>query len=506
MRKAFSLSPLSFLFYPCCAAALSLCGCYVLTPSQGGGQDVSFSGERQPNRADVLVPPGYSISVVAADLSFPSGVCFDDQGAVYVVESGSRTRQPHLLRINPDGATTTIASGDGAPWTGVDFYQGNFYVTSGGTADPEFRPDIAASSAPPSLRDNPGRILKIDAQGKITPLVDNLPSFGESHTTSPVVFHDGYLYFGQTSVTNAGVVDPDSSPNSPVESPLAQFRRSHDIPGADIQLAGQNFQSTPTAVTGGFSAFGEPTAPGQTIPGQVPCTGSVMRVPLAGGPPELVAWGFRAPIGIARSPDEGVFVVDQMYEDRGTRPVSGCGDLLWSVSPGLWYGFPDFYAGIALSSSRQFAAVAKPPPQPLLAEDPNTPPKPAAILAMHAGASGLDFSRSSAFGYANEAFIAEFGDTAPRSGKLLTPSGFDVIRVDVPSGLSHVFAANKLGPGPASKIKTAGLERPIAARFDPSGATLYIVDYGVVTVSGDLQLQRHPNTGVLWKITREPAP
>ncbi|MGA2229392.1 MAG: glucose dehydrogenase [Tepidisphaeraceae bacterium] len=497
MLNAFSLSPRSFLFCLCCAVALALCGCFVLSPSQGGGQNVRFSGARKAVPADVLLPPGYAIAVVAADLNFPSGICFDDRGGVYVIESGSRTRQPDLVRVNPDGTTTAIASGAAAPWTGVDFYQGYFYVTAGGASDAEYSGSQPVTAASSTDSDKPGSILKIDVHGKTTPLLENLPSYGESHATGPVVFGDGYLYFGQTSATNAGVVDPGASG--------PQFSRAHDIPGADIQLVGQNFQSTPTDVTGGFSAFGEPTAAGQTIPGQIPCTGSVMRVPLAGGPPELVAWGFRAPIGVARSPDEGVFVADQQYEDRGTRPVSGCGDLLWSVSPGLWYGFPDFYAGIPLSASRQFSAVGKPPPQPLLAAYPNTPPKPAAVLPMHAGAAGLDFSRNPSFGHVGEVFIAEFGDTAPRCGKVLSPTGFDVVRVDISGGVSHVFAANKSGSGPASKLGSAGIERPIAARFDPSGDALYIVDFGIVTVGDDLQLQRHPGTGVLWKITREPG-
>jgi len=55
---------------------------------------------------------------------------------------------------------------------------------------------------------------------------------------------------------------------------------------------------------------------------------------------------------------------------------------------------------------------------------------------------------------------------------------------------------------PASKTDGGGLERPIAAKFDPSGKALYIVDYGVMLADAS---GIHPaeNTGVLWKITRE---
>jgi hypothetical protein len=45
------------------------------------------------------------------------------------------------------------------------------------------------------------------------------------------------------------------------------------------------------------------------------------------------------------------------------------------------------------------------------------------------------------------------------------------------------------------------LERPVAARFDPSGSALYIVDFGVLSMTPGPAPQKE--TGVLWKITRE---
>jgi glucose/arabinose dehydrogenase len=462
--------------------AVCLAGCFTLAPSTGGGQDVDFQGARRLNAADVALPPGYAISVVASNLNFPTGVCFDDHGGVYVTEAGAADRQPHLLRINPDGSTLTIASGTKPPWNGVSFYHGDFYVSESGA------------------------ILKISADGAVTPAAENLPSLGDYQTSGPIIGDDGYIYFGQGAATNSGVVGPDNI------AWLATNRRFHDVPGTDVTLAGLNVQSAdpfspttdtgaPVSVTGAFSPFGEPTAAGQSVEGQVPCSGGVMRIPLAGGPPELVAWGFRNPFGLAFAPSGRLFVTDQSYEDRGSRPVSGCGDLLWAVDSKNWYGWPDYWGDRPLDSSRQFAAVAKPPPAPLMAKYPNVPPKPWAIFGMHAGAAGMDFCRNAAFGHAGEAFVAEFGDLAPISGKLEAPVGFDVLRVDPVAGVSHVFAANKSdATGPASKVGGAGLERPIAVRFDPAGDALYVVDYGVVTV--DEQAHPRAGTGVLWKITR----
>lgn len=77
------------------------------------------------------------------------------------------------------------------------------------------------------------------------------------------------------------------------------------------------------------------------------------------------------------------------------------------------------------------------------------------------------------------------------------------MRVDPESGLVEDFAVNEgKTNGPASRIGGGGLERPVAARFDPEGAALYIVDFGVMTV-GDRGPEPRPSTGVVWRVTRE---
>ncbi|HTW94359.1 MAG TPA: hypothetical protein VMD30_06185, partial [Tepidisphaeraceae bacterium] len=275
----------------------------------------------------------------------------------------------------------------------------------------------------------------------------------------------------------------------------------HDIPARDVTLAGENIGSG-SAVTGAFSAYGTPTAPGQVIAGQVPATGAIMKISANGGDVSLVAWGLRDPFGLAFSADGRLFATERSYEIRGSRPVSGSADLLWAIEPDVWYGWPDFCGDESLIWTDKYAAPGQPAPQPLLKSDPNTPPIPAAWLPVHGDVGGLDFSRSPLFGHVGEAFIAEFGDVAPLDGHVLGPVGFQVIRVDLATGVIHVFAANKgAGNGPASKLGTAGLERPIAVRFDPSGTILYVLDFGVVTV-GD-HLNPVAQSGVLWKITRE---
>ena len=128
---------------------------------------------------------------------------------------------------------------------------------------------------------------------------------------------------------------------------------------------------------------------------------------------------------------------------------------------------------------------------------------PAAWMGVHAAASGLDFGRSENFGFAGEAFVAQFGDMAPAVGKVLAPVGFKVVRIDTTDGVIHDFAVNRgKENGPASKLKRGGLERPVACRFDPTGTALYVVDFGVLTEDEKGNAKPVPGTGVLWRITR----
>jgi len=306
---------------------------------------------------------------------------------------------------------------------------------------------------------------------------------------------------------------------------LRRFPHAHDTPCRTIRLTGENFTSgnplTPedndTATTGAFVPFGTSTVKGQVIEGRLPCNGAVFRLAPDSRKLELVAWGFRNPFGLAFSPDGSLFVTDNSYDNRkhGSRPVHGTGDLLWRVKADTWHGWPDFHGQRPLDLGDHFVPPGKPRPPRLLLEPPNLPPPPAAILDVHASATGFDFSRSAVFGYPGEAFIALFGDQSPTSGKVVNPVGFKVVRVDVETGRIEEFVVNKgRKNGPASRIGGGGLERPIAARFDRSGSILYVVDFGVMTVGQGKKLrgpytesyeptEPRRGTGVLWRIARE---
>jgi glucose/arabinose dehydrogenase len=206
---------------------------------------------------------------------------------------------------------------------------------------------------------------------------------------------------------------------------------------------------------------------------------------------------------MAFAPDGALYVTDNSYDSRGSRPVYGAGELLWRVEPGRWYGWPDFHGRRSLDDGDHFVGPGDDRPQRVLLEAPGVPPEPVAQLGVHASATSFDFSRSAAFGHVGEAFVALFGDLAPATGKTYGAVGFKVVRVDAKSGSVQDFAVNRGSVnGPASQLRTGGLERPIAARFDPSGGALYVVDFGVMTMS-KRGAEPRAETGAIWKITRD---
>src|SRR5688572_1462868 len=113
------------------ALALFSAGCAALSPSRGGGQ-IAAPGVRRVNTDHVTLPAGYRAEVVASGLNMPSGVTFDAQNRPVVVEAGysygEKFATPRLVRIESDGRTTVIASGDEkfAPWNGAVFHDGAF--------------------------------------------------------------------------------------------------------------------------------------------------------------------------------------------------------------------------------------------------------------------------------------------------------------------------------------------------------------------------------------------
>lgn len=318
---------------------------------------------------------------------------------------------------------------------------------------------------------------------------------------------DGYIYFGQGTATNSGVVGADNADFGW----LKRHPEFHDTPCNDITLTGQNYESAnpltddpdDKAVTGAYKSFGTKSEAGEVIKGSVPCNGAIMRVPLDGGKVEVIAWGLRNPFGLALAPDGKLFTTENAYDERGSRPVWGAGDVLWEVKENAWYGWPDFSAGERIAMDEEYKSPSESRVRSVLSKLPSTPPKPAAILGVHSSSNGFAFSTNKNFGYEGEAFVAQFGDMAPNVGKVLSPVGFKVVRVNVGTGVIRDFAVNKgKRNGPATWLKKSGLERPVSVKFDPKGEALYVVDFGIVRMTAKGP-QPEVKTGVIWKIVKE---
>jgi glucose/arabinose dehydrogenase len=465
--------------------------CYQMRGTRGGGNSVDSNDSiRRINSADIALPAGYSIEAIATGLTFPSGVCVNDEGVVYVIESGYSYGEvwlePAMYRIE-NGSAKLVSKGKmNGPWNGITFQNGYFYIAEGGQSEG-------------------GKILKLSQQGDITIIVDSLPSLGDHHTNGPLIV-DGYIYFGQGTVTNSAVVGPDNSDFGW----LSRHPEYHDIPCRDIKLAGVNYESTnpltdapdDKALTGAYVPFDSATSPGMVIKGSVPCSGAVLRVPINGGEPELVVWGLRNPYGLAKNSEGKIFVTENGFDDRGSRPVWGAGDVLWEIKPGSWYGWPDYSEGKPIANDEEFHPPGKDRVSSLLQEIPMNPPSPVAVFGVHSSSNGIDFSTSEQFGYKGDAFVAQFGDMAPKVGKVLAPVGFKVVRVNVTNGTIEDFAVNK-GKinGPATYQKSGGLERPLAVKFDERNNALYITDFGIMHIT-DAGPKPYPKTGVVWKITK----
>lgn len=435
---------------------------------------------------DLFLEDGYRLEAVAVGFTYPTSVTIDDHGDIYVGEGGfsygpaKAEGLGRILRLNRDGTMTEIASGFRAPMTAATWHRGAFYVAEGAF---------------------PGRILRVDLDGNAQVLVDGLRSGGD-HFTSDIVFGpDGRMYFAVGAFTNAGVVGVDNF----IFGWLPDMPRQHDVPFRPTTLRGVNFQSAnpftlnqpvpATALTGAFKPFGVPSEPGEVIPGDILANAVLYSARPDGSDLKVVADGLRNAFGLAFSPSGRLYAIDQGYDRRGSRSVSGAPDPMWEIEEGNWYGFPDFVAGLPITSPR-FQTLGMPPVEFVMAEHPRLPGAPVALFASHSASMKFDFSRNQRFGHAGEAFVAQFGAGAPVTGMPRGFPGYRVVRVHPETGEVSDFLVN-LNPTPAG----TGPQRPIAAKFDRTGEALYVLDFGRMeaNLAGVIP---YAESGILWRVTR----
>jgi len=222
---------------------------------------------------------------------------------------------------------------------------------------------------------------------------------------------------------------------------------------------------------------------------------------------------------------------------RGSRPIANDFDDLFVVNIGedrdtdedsdsqgkgraghvpFFFGHPDYFHD---PISRQPLPVTDPQfcPTPLPLPNPPAPPpfvmtspcpqfafsdqfratlkvQPAfAEIEKNSSANMFDFSRTEAFGYKGDIFIAETGSLPPGTGAT-GYTGYKVALIDRKTGLVSNFIAHPSNDA-ATIFAPAGVNKPIDVHF--RGREMFVVDFGV----GAGAPTQIPNSGKVWKVT-----
>lgn len=467
----------------------------------------------EPDAAAAWVADGYKVEIFMKDLIWPSSIEFDKSGNIYAAEAGYVYGDPfapaRVLRVTPDGKITRYAEGFNGPITDLLWHEGKLLVS------------------------HRGKISSVGTDGAVNDLVTGLPSAGDHFNNEMTVGPDGKIYFGQGTATNSGVVGLD---NAYPYVWLLLYPDVHDVPARDIRLRGESFLtpqpgnvlsrqgklvslSTDVAYavssvfnrnkntsmlvrTRAFQPFGERQ---RHVEGQVKASGTILRMNADGTGLEVYAWGLRNPYGVKWAPDGQLYVTDNAYDERGSRPIANAKDNIFQIKQGGWYGFPDYSSGIPVTDP-QFRSSRGPEPEFLMAEHPPVE-MPWLVRPENAAAAKFDFSSNSSFGFRGQMFLAEFGSGTPLTGESNNMNGYKVVRIDPATKEAFPFLSNKsTGASGKEFLATAGPRHPVEAKFSPDGESLYVVDIGVIGFSlagaGPFPTPA-PGTGVIWRISKQ---
>lgn len=434
-------------------------------------QNEEWTG-RYLNPNDINIVHGYKIEVFAEGLYFPSSILFNEDGDL-LIASGYITGNPIVSRLN-NGTFEVIADNFNIPLSGINYRNGNLYVSHRGT------------------------ITVIKKDGSRQDIITGLPSNGD-YSNSRIDFgSDGKIYFGQGTATNSGVVGVDNL-----------WVSSHpylcDLSADYIMLNGQNYETVDSkgeiVHTGAFSPYGIPNMPYEVRKGILKAGGSIFKANIDGSELKTVASGLRSPSYVKFDEGNRLFVSNNGFDIRGSRPIANAPDEFHIISEGTWYGFPDYAGGEPVTLER-FKPDGSVQPEFLLHGHPSIPPIPYAEFPPDSTILGFDFNPHSSFGTKGDIFIAEFGSIRLSNiGYLMSqyPTvGHRISKIDISTRNISTFALNKSG-FPAVITREGGFGRPSDVAFGPDGA-MYVVDTGIGTRENLNDIQ--PNTGVIWKITR----
>jgi glucose/arabinose dehydrogenase len=407
-------------------------------------------------------------------LHFPTSVAVGDDGDVFVAESGlpfgGAPPGGRVWRL-AGGERELVAAGLSPPVNGLTRSGDGLLVSEGGA----------------------GRILRLHRDGSTSTVVEHLPGPGDYQVNMAVHGPDGKVYFSQGSMTNTAIVGVDSIGLGW----LARIPDAHDIPGFDVELAGVNVETddprpgrSGRVTTGAFVPFGTPGPAGRRVAGAVRCTAAMMRCDPDGSGLEMVAWGLRNAFGIGFLPDGRLLALDQGADDRGSRPLGNVPDLLFEVTPGGWYGWPDFVGGVPVTDPG-FRPRRGPAPRFVIANHHELPAPASPLVRFPAHTSATRFCvLPAASSWAGHLVVALFGDEAPMTAPSTGRVGRHLVRVDTVDWSLHPLA------GPP-------LHRPIDVTWDPAAGRLLVLDFGRFEMHATEGVVAEAGSGSLWSLPLE---
>jgi glucose/arabinose dehydrogenase len=345
------------------------------------------------NGEDIVVPPGFKVSVFASGLNFPTGIAFLMKGQskefeIYVLESGhglpSRCNEqgsfgsgqfdptnpftPDIVVFDQTGKKIRGPLGKPSPFGG--------FQAAGPAVDIAFEYGVwggrlfatdSNQATHAAGQNNSSRIVTVNPiTGQVQPFISGLPT--GDHPTEQLAFKDGWIYWSQGSTTNSGVVGRDNGGGA----------NQQDIPCQDIVLSQNVFDSGGGILTSGYSPFGV-HRPGATVHAfdsathRGVCDGAILRARLNSGNPaatiEPFSWGYRNGYAIRFAPEDhplqgGLLVGEDGADERGARPSNNAPDNLHIArqnkdgSPDF-HGWPDRY-GFLPSNQRVYNPVGGP--------------------------------------------------------------------------------------------------------------------------------------------------
>ena len=376
----------------------------VANPNPNPGCAGNTAGFNPGNGQDIVVPPGFNVSVFASGLNMPTGLAFRKTGGtfeVYVLESGhglpsacndkstmpggtyapNNPFTPDILVFNQNG--TKLRTLGKPTMSGVGFQPSGPAVDIGferGFQGGRLFATDSNQATHGAGQNNSSRIVTVDPQfGTVTPFITGLPT--GDHPSEQLEFKDNWIYWSQGSTTNSGVVGRDNGGGA----------NQQDIPCQDIVLSQNVFDSSGGVTTSGYSKFGT-IRPGATVkafesamhPGV--CDGAILRARLNTGNPtatiEPYSWGYRNGYAIRFAPEDhplksGLLVGEDGADERGARPSNNAPDNLHLAQQNKdgtpdYHGWPDRY-GFLPSSQAVFNPVGG-PGDDLCVPDPANPP------------------------------------------------------------------------------------------------------------------------------------